>query len=52
MLKHSFHARLSLWHIALLVAVLALSLPLLDTSTDRTLQQSRTQDTASLQTKS
>ena len=27
MLKHSYHARLSIWHVVLLVIILAISLP-------------------------
>ncbi len=29
MLKHSYHARLSLWHVVLAVILLAVTLPLL-----------------------
>ncbi len=29
MLKHSYHARLSIWHVVLLVIILAISLPVL-----------------------
>lgn len=29
MLKHSYHARLSIWHVVLLVIVLAISLPVI-----------------------
>ncbi len=28
MLKHAFHARLSIWHVVLLVVILALTLPI------------------------
>ena len=28
MLKHSYHARLSVWHVVLLVIILAISLPM------------------------
>ena len=33
MLKHSYHARLSIWHVVLAVVLLAVSLPLLATET-------------------
>lgn len=41
MLKHSYHARLSLWHVVLVVILLAVSLPLLaePVSPERTLAQ-------------
>ncbi|MDH3948787.1 MAG: hypothetical protein OEU74_07485 [Gammaproteobacteria bacterium] len=29
MLKHSYHARLSIWHVVLLVIILAISLPVI-----------------------
>lgn len=29
MLKHSYHARLSIWHVVLLVVILAISLPVI-----------------------
>jgi hypothetical protein len=29
MLKHSYHARLSVWHVVLLVIILAISLPVI-----------------------
>jgi hypothetical protein len=29
MLKHSYHARLSVWHVVLLVIILAISLPMI-----------------------
>ncbi len=42
MLKHSYHARLSIWHVVLLVIILAISLPVVakpTTSSTHLLQQ-------------
>lgn len=42
MLKHSYHARLSVWHVILMVVILAISLPVVAkpaTTSARLLQQ-------------
>lgn len=53
MLKHSYHARLSVWHVVLLVIILAISLPVIakpDSSPTSLLMQSASDSPPALKT--